>query len=113
MEIKKLWTHIDRDPKLLKFLHEFSTDSGLKENHLIIFTESKETANYLFKNLDEKYPDKVLCYTGDPGEATRDKVIENFDARARHPKNDYRILVSTEVLSEGVNLHRSEYGHQL
>lgn len=107
LEIKKLWTHIDRDPKLLKFLHGLSTDSGLRENHLIIFTESKETANYLFKNLQQKYPDRVLCYTGDSGETTRDKVIENFDARSRHPKDDYRILVSTEVLAEGVNLHRS------
>lgn len=107
LEIKKLWTHIDRDPKLLKFLDGLSTDSGLRENHLIIFTESKETANYLFKNLQQKYPDRVLCYTGDSGEATRDKVIENFDARSRHPKDDYRILVSTEVLAEGVNLHRS------
>lgn len=48
-----------------------------------------------------------MCFTGDSGEATRDKVIENFDARARHPKEDYRILVSIEVLAEGVNLHRS------
>ncbi|OHB98024.1 MAG: helicase, partial [Planctomycetes bacterium RIFCSPLOWO2_12_38_17] len=107
LEIKKLWHHIDRDPKLLKFLGELSTNSVLKENHLIIFTESKETANYLFKNINQQYPDKVLCFTGDSGEATRDKVIENFDARARHPKEDYRILVSTEVLAEGVNLHRS------
>lgn len=107
LDVKKLWTHIERDPKLLKFLGELSTASVLKENHLIIFTESKETANYLFKNLNERFPDRVLCYTGDSGEATRDKVIENFDARARHPKEDYRILVSTEVLSEGVNLHRS------
>jgi len=79
----------------------------LQKNHLVIFTESKETADYLFKNLNKKYPDKVLCYTGGSGEATRNKVIENFDARARDQKNDYRILVSTEVLSEGVNLHRS------
>src|SRR3990167_6663286 len=107
LEIKKLWHHIDRDPKLLKFLNELSKNSVLKENHLIIFTESKETANYLFKNINQQYPDKVLCFTGDSGEATRDKVIENFDARARHPKEDYRILVSTEVLAEGVNLHRS------
>src|SRR3989338_3514361 len=107
LEIKKLWHHIDRDPKLLKFLKELSTNSVLKENHLIIFTESKETANYLFKNINEQYPNKALCFTGDSGEATRDKVIENFDARARHPKKDYRILVSTEVLAEGVNLHRS------
>ena len=34
-------------------------------------------------------------------------MIENFDARARSPKDDYRILITTEVLSEGVNLHRS------
>jgi superfamily II DNA or RNA helicase len=107
LEIKKLWTQIDRDPKILKFLRELSTTSVLKKSHLIIFTESKETANYLFKNLHEKYPNRVLCYTGDSGETTRDKVIENFDARARHPKDDLRILVSTEVLSEGVNLHRS------
>lgn len=108
LTIKDLWTHIYRDPKLLKFLQELSNDPVLQENHLIIFTESKETANYLFKNLHEKYPDKVLCYTGDSSEAIRDKVIENFDARARHKKDDYRILVSTEVLAEGVNLHRSD-----
>ncbi|WP_205713334.1 helicase-related protein [Candidatus Kuenenia stuttgartiensis] len=107
LEIKKLWHHIDRDPKLLKFLGELSLNPVLKANHLIIFTESKETANYLFKNINEHYPDNVLCFTGDSGEATRDKVIENFDAKSRHPKEDYRILVSTEVLAEGVNLHRS------
>jgi len=28
----------------------------------------------------------VLLFTGDSGEVTRDKVIENFDARARHKK---------------------------
>ncbi len=47
LEIKRLWQHIDRDPKLLKFLNALSTEPVLKENHLIIFTESKETANYL------------------------------------------------------------------
>jgi superfamily II DNA/RNA helicase len=31
----------------------------------------------------------------------------NFDAKVRHPKDDYRILIATEVLAEGVNLHRS------
>jgi superfamily II DNA or RNA helicase len=107
LEIKKLWTNIERDPKLIKFMAELSANDILKENHLIIFTESKETADYLFTNLNPKYPDMVLTYNGISGEAVRDKVIENFDARARHHKNDYRILVSTEVLSEGVNLHRS------
>jgi superfamily II DNA/RNA helicase len=107
LQIRNLWQPIERDPKLLKFLSELSKNSLLKENHLIIFTESKETANYIHKNLFEKLTDKVLCFTGDSSESNRDKVIENFDARVRYPKNDYRILVPTEVLSEGVNLHRA------
>jgi superfamily II DNA or RNA helicase len=106
-EVKKLWQNINRDPKFLKFVNELSKNAVLQKNHLIIFTESKETANYLFKNINEEYPGKVLLFTGDSGESIRDKVLENFDARARHPKEDYRILVSTEVLSEGVNLHRA------
>lgn len=107
LHIKNLWQPIERDPKLLKFLIELKKNSLLKENHLIIFTESKETADYLYKNLLEKLTEKVLCFTGESSEAIRDRVIDNFDARVRNPKNDYRILVSTEVLSEGVNLHRA------
>ena len=107
VDVKNFWQKVNRDPKLIKFLDELSKTNILQQSHLIIFTESKETANYLFKNINDKYPERVLLYTGDSGESVRDKVIENFDARARHKKDDYRILVSTEVLSEGVNLHRS------
>jgi len=46
-------------------------------------------------------------FPGLQGVPIREKVIDNFDARARFPRDDHRILVTTEVLSEGVNLHRS------
>jgi len=101
--IKSLWETIDRDPKLEKLKKELTKNKILKNKKIIIFTESKETAEYLAENIR----DKVLCYNGSSGEAVRDKVIENFDARVKHPKNDYMILISTEVLSEGVNLHSS------
>jgi superfamily II DNA/RNA helicase len=104
--IKSLWQKIERDPKLLTFLDELS-NRDILQNRLIVFTESKETAEYLAKNINGKFADTALCFTGGSGEATRDKVIANFDAKVRHPKDDHRILVSTEVLSEGVNLHRS------
>ncbi len=106
-EVKSLWQQVERDPKLIKFTNELSNNPVLKNNHLIIFTESKETANYLYKNIDRQFPGQTLLFTGDSGESVRDQVIENFDARARHKKDDFRILVSTEVLSEGVNLHRA------
>lgn len=106
-EIQELWHGVKRDPKLISFVELLSTRSVLKKNKLIVFTESKETADYLAKNLEKKFPNEVLAFTGASSAATREKVIENFDARARFPKDDYRILITTEVLSEGVNLHRS------
>ena len=103
-EIQKIWSMVDRDPKLLKFLDILSSHPILKKNKLIVFTESKETADYLNENL-QKY--KVMKFTGGSSEYTRRKVIENFDPKAHSPRDDFRILISTEVLSEGVNLHKS------
>lgn len=105
--IHTLWQNVRRDPKLLTFKAKLKSKDLLKEQKLIIFTESKETATYLSKNLEELYPGKVLTFTGGSSSIIREKAIENFDAKSRYPKDDYRILVTTEVLSEGVNLHRS------
>ncbi len=105
-DILSWWQKINRDPKLLTFLDELSTNEILK-NKIILFTESKETAEYLATNINKKFGDITLRFTGGSEEETRETVINNFDAKVHHPKDDYRILVSTEVLSEGVNLHRS------
>jgi len=104
IKIQKMWSTIGRDPKLLQFLDILSSHPILKKNKLIVFTESKETADYLNEKL-QKY--KVIKFTGGSSESTRRKVIENFDPKAHSPRDDYRILISTEVLSEGVNLHKS------
>ncbi|MDD5094492.1 MAG: helicase-related protein [Dehalococcoidia bacterium] len=106
-QVDALWKTIDRDPKLIEFLRVLSSTDILKDNKIIIFTESKETAEYLAENLEKRFPRQALCYHGTSGTAIRDKVIANFDARAKSTRNQYRILVTTEVLSEGVNLHRS------
>ena len=106
-EIRRLWESIDRDPKLISFIDNLSANPILQKNKLIIFTESKETAEYLAKNIESKFSNQVVCFTGGSSEVIREKVIENFDAKVKFKKDDYRILVSTEVLSEGVNLHRS------
>ncbi len=106
-EISKLWQTIDRDPKLLTFIDILQKNEVLKKSKLIIFTESRETAEYLENKLVKIFPQKVLLFSGSSGAPTREKVTANFDARAKFPKDDYRILITTEVLSEGVNLHRS------
>jgi len=106
-EVAKLWNTIDRDPKLSTFIDILRDRDVLKKNNLIIFTESRETAEYLDERLSKVFPRDVLSFSGASGAPTRDKVISNFDARAKFPRNDYRILITTEVLAEGVNLHRS------
>ncbi|PIP06766.1 MAG: helicase [Syntrophobacterales bacterium CG_4_8_14_3_um_filter_49_14] len=102
-----LWSTIRRDPKLIKFADILRSLTILRENKLIIFTESKETAEYLADNLSKQLGNAVLSFSGASGVSIREKVIDNFDARARIPQDEYRILITTEVLSEGVNLHRS------
>ena len=54
-----------------------------------------------------QYPGKTICYDGSSSSADKQKVINNFDAKVSKPENEFRILIATEVLAEGVNLHRS------
>lgn len=105
-EVKSMWDKVTRDPKLITLLSKLDTLKNLKENKLILFTESKETAEYLGAKLKDDGK-SVIVYTGSSQSNIREKVIENFDANVRQPKDDYQILVTTETLSEGVNLHRS------
>ncbi|KMP10650.1 helicase [Candidatus Nitromaritima sp. SCGC AAA799-A02] len=107
IKIQKLWEGVKRDPKFLKFVKILSTQEILRKNKLIVFTESKETADYLAKNLKSQIPDGVISFSGQSSAVVREQVISNFDAKVRNPRDDFRILITTEVLAEGVNLHRS------
>jgi len=115
-EIQDLWQDITDDPKLNQFTSELRQHRLLKNKQVIIFTESSETAEYLYSNLEEEFPGKVLEFSSSGGmmngvtiskPVARSLVLENYDPRQRNPKNDIRILITTDVLAEGVNLHRS------
>ena len=74
----------------------------------MIFSESKETAHYLAEKFADEGFGRVLLIDGDSKAAEIKKVSENFDENlepAKDKKNDYDILITTEVLAEGVNLH--------
>ena len=108
-KIKSIWQSIKMDQKLETLLGNLKKHHILKNKRIIIFTETKETSEYLTENINNNnYVGKTaLLFHGNSPEVLRDGVIENFDAMARNKRDDYRILVSTEVLSEGVNLHGS------
>ncbi len=105
--IRSLWTQVTRDPKWESFRAILKKTPLLKAGKVIIFTESKQTADYLAGKIRDEVEPRVLLFTGESLHSVREEVTANFDAKAFRPKDDYRILVATEVLAEGVNLHRS------
>ena len=106
-EIRQLWEGITRDPKWMQLAAGLRGNDVLRESKVILFTESKETATYLAERLRSELSEKVILFTGSSDASVRDEVIRNFDARVTRPADDYRILVTTDVLAEGVSLHRS------
>src|SRR3989337_3754008 len=62
-EIRALWKDVTTDPKLEQFAKEVKQNAVLKDGKLVVFTESKETGEYLNKHLSKQYPGKVLFYS--------------------------------------------------
>jgi superfamily II DNA or RNA helicase len=106
-QIRADWATIKRDPKWEQLAAALRDRDILRRQPLIIFTESKETALYLTARLRTELHEKVLVFSGDSDATAREELIRNFDARVARPADDYRILVTTEVLAEGVSLHRA------
>lgn len=107
------WEQVAQDPKFDEFLKQLRKKMLMKtinpEQKLVVFTESVVTANYLQKRLSEHPEYKLLVVSSANRKEMMEAVKANFDANAPIEKrrNDYNIVISTEVLAEGVNLHRS------
>lgn len=118
--IRDTWSLIKEDPKLEQFIYELKKNNSLKSNKLVIFTESKETGDYIYEALINEFPNKVMFYSSLGGRHTnktlqsnhnvsRDLIQCNFDPnrKKKDQVNDVRILITTDILAEGINLHRS------
>src|SRR5574344_542094 len=98
------------DPKLESFIEivkkKMKDDPNRK---IVVFTEYADTANYLGKALlDVGLP--VMKYTSaDASDTNKERIRANFDAGLKKAlqRNDYHILVATDAISEGYNLHRA------
>ena len=106
--LRDLWATITNDPKLETFCNELEHNKKLLGNKKIIFTESKETAEYLEKNLQSLFGKRVIAYTGMSSKALKAVIEDSFNPKYIDKENDrYDVLITTDVLAEGVNLHRS------
>lgn len=119
---------LDKDIKLLKAVQEdwspkavksdpkvedFKTilKARLKDNpkrKIIVFTEFADTAAYLGEAIKTDF--RVFKYSSADSSKENKKIIRrNFDAgyTAEKQENNFDILVATDAMSEGINLHRA------
>ena len=95
-----------RYQNLLKLLKnsDYAWNPSAKDDRIVIFTERIETMKYLAENLrkDLKMTEKqVVEISGAMSDADQQKIVEDF-GREESP---VRILVASDVASEGLNLH--------
>lgn len=106
-EIDTMWKSVEDYPKRLELARLLNED--LKDKKVVIFTEFIDTAENISQLLSEKCKGNVKLFTGKSNKEDMDEVLLNFDANIpeKRQRDDYRILVATDTLSHGVNLHRS------
>lgn len=111
-QICEKWKKVKEDPKLDIFLKLLKTELLRTDKNpsgkLVIFTESKDTANYLTEQLKENEYTRTLMVSSENRKVDQERILANFDANyEKDQAHDLDILVTTEVLAEGINLHRA------
>lgn len=104
------WEYIkdEDDSKFAKFddllKHELFKKDRNPEGKIVVFSESVDTIKYLERRIGRK--DVIVISSQNRGQQFK-TIRENFDANWKKPKDDYNIILTSDVLAEGVNLHRS------
>lgn len=103
IELGKNWSQ-EKD-RQLNALHKLITKTHSKEK-ILIFTQFSDTAKYLQQSLIERGIEKVACVTGDNENPTA--FAHRFSPKSNEkvilPNDEIRVLITTDVLSEGQNL---------
>ena len=114
-DLCRRWDENDLDPKMDAFKFNFKTrlfDESINNPHgydkprLVIFTEAIDTLDSLERYINST-GHRALKVSAKTRNDLQQTIIENFDANSIVKKDDYDVLVTTEVLAEGVNLHRA------
>ncbi|MEN5055146.1 helicase-related protein [Sphingobacterium kitahiroshimense] len=111
-DLSKSWSKIEEDPKIEELFNALENELLSKDRNptgqLVLFTESNDTANYLAEKLENRIGKRVLKVSSSNRNKLFEIIQENFDANyIGKRKDDYQILITTDVLAEGVNLHRA------
>ena len=112
-KLKSDWDKITKktgDPKMAEFLTRLPKlldTANNPEQKIVLFTESTDTMRHLTKEIkNTAYATKTLSVNAQNRNKLKQTIAQNFDAQATK-SDEYKILLTTDVLAEGVNLHRA------
>lgn len=109
----KQWDKEKSDPKLELFVTMLRGELFDKKKNpngkLVVFSESVDTVNYLEKELKNRlHRNDILSVCAKNRKRLQKTIQANFDAKYKEEwRNDYNIIITSDVLAEGVNLHRA------
>lgn len=111
-QLNEEWAKEESDPKFDLFREKVESEFFDKEKNpsgkLVLFSESVDTLDYLYKRIKEELGrTDVLKVTASNRNKLAQTIKANFDANSPEAATQYNIILTSDVLSEGVNLHRS------
>ena len=108
-EIKNL-NLVNDDPKrkaILKEVKEVLSKEKNPKRKIILFTEYTDTVRHLKDYFKKELKDRVTFCDGNISKKFAIELDANFNAKYKEQKDDYDVLVTSDKLSEGVNLNRA------
>lgn len=109
----KRWNAYCYDPKLETFKKSLLSVLFDRQRNpvqkLVIFSEAIDTVDTIKLAVETTAPAlRVLAVKAANRDDLEQVIAENFDANYKGEwKDDYQVIIATEVLSEGINLHRA------
>lgn len=109
LSIGKNWN--PENDRQLNALYELLTNTHKKEK-VLVFTQFADTATYLTEQLKNRGLTSIECVTGDNENPTL--IVNRFSPRSNDKQDiireqeEIRILITTDVLSEGQNLQDAQ-----
>ncbi len=97
------------DPKLTtltKDIHESLANEPKRK--IVVFSVYADTVMYVSEHF-KKHGLRAFTYTSSNPKSDREVIRQNFDAglKESQQKNDFDVIVATDAISEGFNLHRA------
>jgi len=108
-EIKELKL-VYNDPKQKAVLKEIKKILSKEQNpkrKVILFTEYTDTVKHLKKNFDKDLSDRALFCDSNISKKFATSLNANFNAQYQQQEDDFDVLITSDKLSEGVNLNRA------